>query len=519
MLNNINLKNHIGDRCAVFNSGANNHKFAGLQGAQRPTPIILQAQRMTSPCCNSAKNPCLDLLTSQTFKGCHERPLNGLERFFYEIARQGDNDTVSGYRVQFSSGLPSLEALKLHVADVQNDIPALKTQIQREGEALIFKESDPVVPLSLTEVTVDNDKQWQQILTNGLIAPFDPAVEPLVKFVVARNSESGHDQLLAITHHSLIDGEGMLHVYQKLIDKINESKPDAMNKLSSNEKTVELINKLVPKPLPASCDLYLQSHALNKPKTSYLIRNVVIDFIEKKLMPLFHSEKLQPKTQLQMLEFDDAQSKALITSAKRHGVTIYGALAAAAIGVAKDYFPSNALGQYVTIFTPVSLRQRLDKQPEAGEMGCYTSLVRGTFFQPSEAQELDEWESVTLKFWQQAQKMQGAVKQSLANKEHEVAPYMFEEFFKLGLDARLLSTAVEPDTFILNNLGRQQLTGADVTHFSWVSSFGQLAPGVSINFLSFNGRLQIGLFSRRFDAPTLAKFKEQFKAELMSAIN
>lgn len=462
----------------------------------------------------------------ETVSGCHERPLNGLERFFYEIAKNADNDTISGYRVQLKSSLPSLDIMQKSISDLYQNMPALNTNIiesNADVPCVSFRDSQKNTQLSYKEIAVDSLDAWKTILSSGLGDPFDAATDPLVQFIGLRNTNGGQDQLLTITHHSLMDGEGMLHVYQALFELMKENEApslvgtEAVGMPASVATPVEFD--------PAVCESYIENYSFKKPTLAFLTMSLMVDFIAKKVMPLFESQELQPGTSISDLALTPADTRQLLKAAKENGVSVYGAIAAAAIRTVGVFFPRHIGGQLVTTFSPVSLRSRLETEVDPDDLGCYTSLVRDTFYQTpkalSSAQEPAASKEDRDAFWALAKRAHGQIREAVESGEHEAIPYIFDEFFKTKSDPTWLAKAVVPDTLILNNLGRKSLHSheqTEVDSFSWVTSFGTLAPGVSVNFLTMNDKLQVALFSRRLDEKTLQDFAAHFEAELRSVM-
>jgi len=455
--------------------------------------------------------------------GCHERPLNGLERFYYEVAKQGENDTITGYRLDLARDLPDLATLEKHLVHLQNKLPSLKTRISQKDGKTVFVEPKYTPKLEITEQNVSTKDAWKHIMSQALQAPFNPEIEPLVKFVVLRPAPAKVDcgekvsqqqcQLLAITHHSLIDGDGMLYIYKSLfdfIDKVSAEKP-------SEQSTIDHINDLVPQTLK-SCGVRLESYSLKPPGLNYLGQSLIIDFIAKKIFPLFHPHVLDANNNFADVAFNHTQTTQLLHAAKAHGVSLYGLISAAAIQVAPTFFPSTPFGQLVTTTTPVSLRQRLDVPPIEDELGCFVSLVRDGFYRsPKDLKPMSKTQS-RQQFWSIAQQAQQQLRQKVSNKDHEAIPFLLNHLFSKTDDASIVTKAVLPDTFLINNLGRQTLDIKGLKWFSWMSCAGAVAPGVALNFATVNGKLQLGLFSRRLDKDTLDQFRQCLEEKIAQAM-
>jgi len=471
------------------------------------------------------------------------RPLSGLEQFYYEVTAGSENDTVSSYRVQLEGELPAHDIIQATLIELQKDIPALgqviklvdiidvkKNNLTAPVQKLCFMPPDEPNPIPLNVMVSSDPHAWQQQISRAMKQTFDTERDSLIRFSIIRNPILKTTDVFFVGHHSLIDGQGSMHIMNRffaLLDQVkyNETPIDSsfIQATSAVQSTIALIDRLT-----STCDNkyqadlskinstsisetpeYLATSKLTQLNMRYLAKTACVDLFLKNIIPIFQPNTAKNTTKIIHTTLDAQISKQILNQCKARNVSVFAALSAAAIVSSKKYFPQKAnlpfgnrfspFGHVVTTFAPVSIRNRIENKVPPEEMGCYTSLIRDVYTQVPDM-ELPNTCKGQQVFWQTVEAFQNSTHKQLDANEPEMMPWLLSQLFNAGGTVKTLQAAIVPDTLILNNMGRQEIKGPDqqlVKTYSWATQFDKLTPGASVNFSTINGHLNLSIFSRR----------------------
>jgi hypothetical protein len=162
------------------------------------------------------------------------RPLLLMERTLY---RDGHVPFTSVFSIKLRGQLDE-SPLRRALWRLQSKHPLLRCVVEDVRDRPHFVMRGDPAPIPLRIVDLFSEDQWEEEVRRDWIAPFNGAVEPLVRLIWLRGS--GIHNLILVAHHSICDGQAGIILLQDLLRAYEhpENDPGHYDELGSLEDLV-----------------------------------------------------------------------------------------------------------------------------------------------------------------------------------------------------------------------------------------------------------------------------------------
>ena len=234
-------------------------------------------------------------------------------------------------------------------------LTAVRVEKLADKKQFITTENVPEYPLTVTDSFTGD---WRDELISLLQPSFDNAVGPMVRFKLLRNGLE--NSLIAVFHHAVGDGVGAVLFLESLLRHLGD--PERSPVIPTEETWAPMLHKII------SSENMKIIETFDPPK--YKDDKEYTQYVPKIITP--EPFPILPFA-LHTVAFSEEETTAIVTAAKRAGVTVHAYLGAMILQCfAAEFGPKE--GYLRTIQSPINFRPQLI--PGADRMfGLFNGLI------------------------------------------------------------------------------------------------------------------------------------------------
>lgn len=400
------------------------------------------------------------------------RALGGLETFWAISCEVSPANAVTVFAVRGGLQEP---LVRIALDRLQNRHPILRTRLEKIGKKY-FLRSDNVPSISLSSDYVATQKDYDAICSDEYDTPFDYARGPFFRVRLVHIAEKP-ELVYVVTNylHTIGDGESITNICREMMlicQKIAVGEADFSLPSLPEAPYCE---QIFPKRIYSAkgkwrflgfCARMLREELILRHKRIFPQRNVPASELRTGVL-----EKIVP----------DTLAKAMNKLAKSHDANLHGALIAAALLAARQYYAQttgNKQPIWLKANSLVNLRPYLEPPIAAENYGCYISLVHGLH-------RVGE----TTDFWTLAREARNAVVQGVGRED------MFSLAMFIAPIARLTVSPLPQKSVALSisNVGQMRWDGDFAPFFveEYWGNVSNTGGGADISLVvnSFGGKM------------------------------
>ncbi len=300
-------------------------------------------------------------------------------------------------------GSISKDALRDAVEKMLETYPLFGVRIDWDDDKGSWFTTEGATRVPIKVHTRESEKSWINVMNEECAIPINPSVGPLTRFILVKGE--GVSELMIMCHHIICDGRSMEYALREVLLHLGDS--------SREPREPHEFPALSPEILPDGVSMSrVRAMMIRRINKKWLEEKVPFD--EEDLVQAWEAVWKNTRYGLEILEFDEDETRRLVEVSRENDVTLNSAILVAVVQARQDVVKST--DTKIRIATAVDARQRV-RVDCTGAVGFYAG---GSFINFN----LKEKESL----WSNVRRYHKAMKKHLES----------NEVFTVGLDHFLL---------------------------------------------------------------------------------